>query len=215
MKKTLILGATTMITIGAFNGSLTTFAHASESPTNEITKLSGASLTEDASASISEVAPYIHKDSKGFLYVDSNIPRDIYINNKVELLEESFKEINMQVANGQVVINGDLSITNKSNFKTFASAKASKGYTSKTYWWGERATYTNSQTKTAVQQLQDAAIHEGFVAAALFWLPPIAGVGGITGAYCGKLASSMKSHNKGKGVILDMTWVLAYSVKSR
>ncbi|MEY9870334.1 hypothetical protein ABIE66_005840 [Peribacillus sp. B2I2] len=30
-----------------------------------------------------------------------------------------------------------------------------------------------------------------------------------------ELAKSMKSKNKGKGVTLDMTWALVYSVKSR
>ncbi|MGE8205854.1 hypothetical protein ACQKP0_14960 [Heyndrickxia sp. NPDC080065] len=58
-------------------------------------------------------------------------------------------KINKQVANGQVVINDDLTITNKSNFITFAS----KGYTSETFWFGVRATYFNAQSKAAVKQL--------------------------------------------------------------
>jgi hypothetical protein len=118
------------------------------------------------------------------------------------------------VANGQVVVNDDLSIANKSNFQA-SFAAASKGYTSKTYWWEVRATYSNSQAKTAIKQLQDAADHEQFLLASLFWLPPVAGIGGIIGAYCQKLEKTMKSHNKGKGVILDMTWALTYKCKSR
>ena len=125
-------------------------------------------------------------------------------------MEASFEDINAQVAKGQLEVNDDLSITDKS-FSTFAS----KGYTSKTFWWGERATYTNSQTKKAVEQLQDAATDINFIAVAIAWIPTLSVPTGVTSAYCGKLAKSMKSKNKGKGVILDMTWALAYKVKSR
>ncbi|MGE6718776.1 hypothetical protein ACQKGD_15550 [Peribacillus frigoritolerans] len=213
MRKTLILGVTTMLTLGSLNGSLATIAHANENenPSNKITELTRASLTKVSSDSILEVAPYVHKDDQGFLYVDSNIPRDIYIKNKVKVLEKSFKDINKQVANGQVVVNDDLSITKKSGFTTFAS----KGYTSETFWWGQRAKYTNSQTKSTVKQLENAGQDIGFLAAALVWLPAIGGITGISAAYCGKLAKSMKSKNNGNGVILDMTWALVYSVKSR
>ncbi|MED3759360.1 hypothetical protein P4555_09825 [Peribacillus frigoritolerans] len=213
MKKTLILGVTTMLALGAVGGSfgsLTTTAHASENSSNEITELPNATDVEDFSTTISEVEPYVHKNDQGFIYVDSSIPQDIYIKYNVDMLEESFEKINKQVASGQVIVNDDLSITNKG-----IALYASKGYTSKTYWWGKKATYTNAQTKSAVSSLEDAAFNVGSIAAATFWLPAIAGVTGITGVYCGALAKKMKSKNKGKGVILNMTWALAYTVKSR
>jgi hypothetical protein len=215
VRKAFILGATTIITLGFSNGSLSAIAHANENISNEITRLQEASLTEDASELILEVAPYVHKDEQGFLYVDHNIPQDIYTKNEVDVLEESFREINRQVENGLVVVNDDLSISNKSKFQAMASASTSKGYTSKTYWWGIRATYTDSQAKKAIKQLEDASDHEQTLGTVLFWLPPVAGIAGITGLYCKNLGKSMKSHNKGKGVILDMTWALTYKVKSR
>ncbi|AOH53367.1 hypothetical protein ABE28_003305 [Peribacillus muralis] len=213
MKKTINLGVATMLALGAVGGtfgSLTTTAHASENSSNEITEVPNATEVEDTTTLISEIESYIHKDAQGFLYVDSDIPIDLYNEYKVDLLEEYFEEINEQVANGQVEVNDDLSIIDKS-FTTFAS----KGYTSKKFWWGERATYTNAQTKKTVGQLEDAGIDIAFIGAAYLLLPPIAGGVGLTSAYCGKLAKSMKSKNKGKGVIVDMTWALAYKVKSR
>ncbi|KAA0562287.1 hypothetical protein F0342_17890 [Bacillus sp. CH30_1T] len=216
MKKALILGATTILTLGFSSGFLSNIAHANENISNEITGLPVASLAEDASEVIFEVAPYVHKNDQGFLYVDSSIPQDVYIKNELAVLEKSFEEINRQVKNGQVVVNEDLSITNLSvtnKYKFMAAAR--KGYTSKTYWWGVRATYTDSQAKKAIKQLEDASDTEQDYATILFWLPPVAGIAGITGVYCKKLGKAMKSHNKGKGVILDMTWALTYKVKSR
>lgn len=216
MKKTIILGVTSMLALGSLSG----FAHADEKTSNVSTKSHGATLnvnvpnlhasTEDASESISEVAPYVHKNDQGFLYVDSNMPEYIYIKNQVDLLEKSFEEINKQVANGQVVVNDDLSITNKSMITPFATKPKSE-----TFWWGVRTTYTNSQTNSAVKELTTAGVNNALGGAALFWLPTIGGIVTLSGAYCLKLADSMSSHNKGKGVILDMTWVLAWSCESR
>nr|WP_295973692.1 hypothetical protein [uncultured Bacillus sp.] len=132
MKKAPILAVTMMLTLG----SLTSIAHAYEIPSNEraneMTELRANEIkvSKDTSNSISEVAPYVHKDDKGFLYVDSNIPRDVYIKNQVDVLEASFEKINKQVADGQVVINDDLSITSTSSISTLST----KGYTSEKFW---------------------------------------------------------------------------------
>ena len=220
MKKPLVLGLTTMLTLG----TLAPIAQANENTSDETTELPKvlvtettldelpeSLITENSSDIISEVEPYVHRDKQGFLYVDNSIPRELYIQNKVDLLEKSFEEINKQVESGQVVINDDLSITSN-RFTTFASGN---GYTSETFWWGERATYNNAQTKSAVKSLTDASIDITFIAAATFWVPSIAAGSMLTAAYCGKLGKDMDAKNKGKGVILDMTWVLAYTVKSR
>lgn len=211
MKKPLILGMTTMLALGSLSGTLTPSAHANENTPNEVSEtVEGSVLTEEVSNPVTEVGPYVHKDEQGFLYIDKNIPEDVYIENNVQELEEKFAEINAQVENGQVTVNDDLSIT--SNMMT---TFASKGYTSKTFWWGERATYTNAQTKSAVKSINSAAVNIGFGGAMAFFLPLASVPAGVTAAYLYKVGNSMTNANKGRGVILDMTWALVYKTKSR
>ncbi|MDQ0174660.1 hypothetical protein [Bacillus chungangensis] len=59
----------------------------------------------------------------------------------------------------------------------------SKGYTSETFWWGIRATYNNQQAKDAISQLRSASVDAGLITAALFWIPQLGSVTGITSAY--------------------------------
>ena len=216
MKKPLILGLTTMVTLGSLAGSLAPAAHASEnevassSLTENVLEVASSSLTEN----VLEVAPYVYKNDQGLLSVDNNIPRYLYIENDVEALEKRFETINAQVANGEVTINDDLSIT--SNMMT---TRASKGYTSETFWWGEKATYTNAQTKTAVQQTNSAAIDTALIGAGTLFIPvfgsAFAPIVGLTSAYLFNLADYMSTANKGKGIILNMTWAFIYSTESR
>ncbi|WP_399628596.1 hypothetical protein [Sporosarcina sp. SG10008] len=217
MKKTLILGLSTMLTLGSLGGTLAPSAHASENPSNEVREAlvsTGATLTNDASSSILEVAPYVHKNDQGLLYVDNNIPRDVYIENNVEELEKQFERINTQVRSGQLTINDDLSITSN-QMTTFAS----KGYTSEKFWWGEKATYTNAQTKAAVKSTNAAGFDTALIGAGTLFLPffgvGFAAVSGVTSAYLFNLANDMDNANKGRGIILNMTWALVYTTESR
>lgn len=213
MKKTVIFGLSTMLALG----SLAPAASANENYSIKAQKSASSSLTlteDNLPSSVLAVAPYVHKNDQGFLSVDENIPEDIYNLYKVADLEKSFEDINAQVASGLLTINDDLSIT--SNMMT---TFASKGYTSQTYWWGEKATYTNAQAKVAAQQAQSAAIDTALITAGTFFIPvfgpSFAGVGTLTSAYLFKLSDSITTKNKGRGVIVNMTWALVYSVESR
>lgn len=214
MKKTLIFGVSSMLALGSLSGVMAPTAHASENSSYEVTKsFTSVELTEvspeESSTLISEVAPYVHKNDQGFLYVDSSIPNDTYIKHDVAQLEKSFEEINAKVENGFVTVNDDLSIT--PTFQTFAE----KNFTSEYFWWGERGTYTNQQAIDATKGVNKAAIDVGWIGALTAWIPGFAGVTGVTSGYLYKLGSGMEAANKGKGIIIDMNWTLTYTIKSR
>lgn len=218
MKKTFILGLTTMLTLG----SLAPVAHAENVNENnnylvEINELESYSLDESTPSFVLEVAPYVYKNEQGLLSIDNNISEDMYIKNNVEELEESFKLINEQVLAGKLTINDDLSITSNNMITTFSSN--SKGYTSKKYWWGEKATYTNKQAKAAVKQTNSAAIDTALIGAGTLLIPVygpgFAPIVGLTSAYLFNLADDMSKANKGKGIVVNMTWAFVYTVKSR
>lgn len=228
MKKALILGVSSMLALGSLGGVMTPTAHASENSSNEVTNspyevtksFAPVELTneltkvspEESSALISEVEPYVHKNDQGLLYVDSSIPSEIYNKHNVALLEKSFEEINAKVEKGFVTVNNDLSIT-PTFFQAFA--KKERNYTSETFWWGERGTYTNAQAKEAAQQVNTAAIDVAYIGALTAWIPGFAITIGITSAYLFKLSNDINVANKGKGIILDMNWTLTYSISSR
>lgn len=214
MKKTLIFGVSSMLALGSLSGVMAPTAQASENSSYEVTKsFTSVELTEvspeESSTLISEVAPYVHKNDQGFLYVDSSIPSDTYIKHDVAQLEKSFEKINAKVENGFVTVNDDLSIT--PTFQTFAE----KNFTSEYFWWGERGTYTNQQAIDATKGVNKAAIDVGWIGALTAWIPGFAGVTGVTSGYLYKLGSGMEAANKGKGIIIDMNWTLTYTIKSR
>lgn len=233
MKKPLILSMTTMLALSTLSMNLAPSAYASENSVNQIEETTAserevsdkkilfrenvAKLLEEremvrqVDAGIAAVEPYVLTDANGMFYIDKNIPTDVYEKYNVQDLEKEFAEINLQVKNNEVEINDDLSITSN-QVETLAKKK---GYTSKRFWWGERATYTNTQAKNAISQLNSAAINIGFGGALTFWLPLASVPAGITAYYCHKLGDSMSRANKGRGVILDMTWALTYKTKSR
>lgn len=216
MRKILILGLTTILTLGFLGGNLAPSAYASENTSFKVRESVVPTenlVNKDVPESVLEVAPYVHKNEQGLFYVDENIPTDIYIKNNVEDLEKHLEEINAQVTSGEVTINDDLSIT--SNMMT---PYASKGYTSEKRWWGEIATYTNAQANKAVRDTAVAAAQFGFGALGLYAIPllgVLAAPVGITGGYLTLLAAKMDAANKGRGVILNMTWAFAFTVKSR
>jgi len=214
MKKTLIFGLSSVLALGSLSGVMAPTAHASENSSYEATKsFTSVELTkvspEESSTFISEVTLYVHKNDQGFLYVDSSIPNDTYIKYDVAQLEKSFEEINAKVENGIVTVNDDLSIT--PTFQTFAK----KNFTSEYFWWGERGIYTNQQAVDANKAVNKAAIDVGFIGALTAWIPGFAGVTGLTSAYLFKLGNDMESKNKGKGLIIDVTWALTYTIESR
>lgn len=215
MKKIVIFGLSIMLALGSLAPAAS--ASSNENYSIKVQKSASSSLTlteDDLPSSVLTVAPYVHKNDQGFLYVDKNIPEDIYTLYNVADLEKSFEDINAQVASGLLTINDDLSITSNA-----IVTMSSKGYTSTTYWWGEKATYTNAQAKVAAQQAQSAAVDTALISAGTFFIPvfgsAFAGVGGLTAAYLFKLSDSITTKNKGRGVIVNMTWALVFTVESR
>lgn len=216
MKKIVTLGLSTMLALGSLVPVASASANSNENYSIKVQESASSSLTltEDLPSSVLVVAPYVHKNDQGFLYIDKNIPEDIYTTYNVVELEKSFEEINAQVASGVLTINDDLSITSNE-----IVTMSSKGYTSKRYWWGEKATYTNTQAKTAARQAQSAAVDTALITAGTLFIPVFgqgfAAISGLTSAYLFKLSDSMTVKNKGKGVIVNMTWALVFTVESR
>lgn len=138
----------------------------------------------------------------------------------VEIDEATYEAVilNISMTNEEIAKNDGTIDPNTKVINTNEISIFSSGYTSQKFWWGERATYTSAQTTRAVKDTYVAAAQIGLGTlglAAIPFLQVLAVPTGITGGYLTLLASKMDAANKGRGVILDMTKALAFTVKSR
>lgn len=155
-----------------------------------------------------------------FVFVENNqfvlkLPEGIEVDDVTyNAVVSSINKANEEITKNNATIN-EITKTIDTNEITLFS---SQGYTSQKFWWGERGIYTNAQTNAAVKQGNVAAAQIGLGTAFLAFIPllgPLAAGTGVTAAYITLLTSKMDAANNGRGVIVDMTWALVFTVKSR
>lgn len=175
----------------------------------------GVSTAQDEQeVMINTVEKYVNLNPDGTIELSEEIPKELVEKYDINSLKERFESLNQQVKDGRIVINEDLSISEKNLIQARAAAKYEK---TKRYWWGDKNWYTNAQTKAHIKDLNSAVIAAGGVATAMGTLGFVPGAftGAVAGTYWGLLASRMDAHNKGKGVTVSATWALVFSVNSR
>lgn len=121
--------------------------------------------------------------------------------------------MNQQVRSGQIIINSDLSITEKKSNVTVLAKSTKKYEKTKRYWWGDKNWYTHAQTKAHIKDLNSATI--AATALGILGFAPGAFVGTVAATYWQLLASRMDAHDKGKGVTVLVTWTLVFKVGTR
>jgi len=179
--------------------------------------------TDSMNEQINVVENYIDLNSDGTISLANDVPESVKDKYQLDKLSERFDQLNERVKSGEIVINKDLSITEKqpSNNLNSQVTMAAASYSAqvekhKEYWWGQKNWYNNSQTKKAQDALNTAA-GAATLAAGLSSLgfPPGAFAGGVAAGYWSLLSSRMGAHNNGKGVTVSVTWALVFSVASR
>ena len=88
------------------------------------------------------------------------------------------------------------------------------------HWWGIRRYASNSSTKEIIDYFSTvsngAGIACGGTAAIGLIFPaalPASAFSGVGAGYFGLLASRISANNKGRGVIIDLTYVLVFNIK--
>lgn len=186
----------------------------SNNVTNEVLK----NNEESSVFELRSMDRFVSVENNQFVF---NLPDNIEIDDGLyEDVISNISDVNEKIVNNNGTIDPD---TKKVSFDEdmYISTLSSeiKYISEETFWWGVRTTYTNSQTNHAVKSLNAAAAQGGLMGYALSYLPIFGQIAGgasaITGGYLGLIGSRMDLANKGNGVILDMTWALAFSVESR
>lgn len=189
---------------------------ASAAGTQPVSSQNSATIQKQQENMIDTVEQYIVLNQDGTIGISKDMSQNMIEEYDINSLQERFDLLNQQVKANQIVINEDLSITQKNTMHIMA-AKAAKYEKTQRYWWGDKNWYTNAQTKAHIKDLNTAAIAAGGTGAALGALGFIPGAftGAVAGTYWGVLASRMDANNKGKGVTVSVTWVLAFNVEPR
>lgn len=133
--------------------------------------------------------------------------------------EKHLNYINNQAKEGLVKINNDMT------FSVLAEqnqAKASghwydcgggRNTNTTNYWWGYARYACDCETRRMSSDFASCATVAAGVAAVGTYFGGIGAVpGGLSSAYFGLLSSRLDANNHGRGVYVEMTWVLAFDI---
>lgn len=214
MKKKLKLMSVSFVALTLFSTATPTIASAAVYAEEEPVIVGIDNFAEEPTVDeLQSLDKYVSVENNQFVL---NLPENVVIDDVTyQSLVSNIAIANEEITNSNATINPVTKEITETGFVVFSS----KGYRSQKFWWGERATYTNAQTNSAVKQLNVAAAQIGFGAVGLAFIPVVGtaagGTAGITAAYLTLLSAKMDAANKGRGVIVDMTWALVFTVKSR
>lgn len=155
-------------------------------------------------------------DNINALSATQGLPSNLTKDNFVQTIDNKVTELNQQVQDGQLEVDSNGQLTNTSDSSFYVQGGSTKDIT---YWWGKaRYKSTANANKWAAQLNGLAAVNAGVgvVDGAIF-----GAVGaipnGLTSAYCWGLSNSISYRNSlnSRGIIANITWVLAYSIRSQ
>lgn len=181
-------------------------------------------LTEDI---IQKADKYVELNQSTNKFVLNKDAYDVLTKNEIKIVLEAITQGNVAVQN---LYKDDIkSIKTNGNYieiQEFFDSSSSEINLSRdaginkttTHWWGTSAYYSKNRATEVVLDYRSARTFAAGVTIATAGSPlaaftiPV----GLTGAYWELLADRIERHNvSGRGVIVNLTWVLAFTVKSQ
>lgn len=174
---------------------------------------------------IEEADEFVDVSEDGFITL--NIPSDVVeqlSEEQYEMYLEGINEINRLIDQGELEVteNGTIYETSDDDLVVQGGNVDKMVY----HWWGYTRYANNRNTKNLINRFNTASNGDwivcGGTASASYLFPVSApvtglmsGLSGMTAGYWGLLASRMSAKNKGKGVIVNMTWAFVFTVNSQ
>lgn len=188
---------------GSSSEVLTETVSANELPTIE---------TENSDLFIEEVEPYIYKTMQGTIEI-GNYPESFSstYSNEIESLEAYLAPLNQQVLDGTLRVTDDLA------FAPTAQLRAA-GNGATIYWWGYQYVFNKSQGLNFAKSMEDLSYGTLSMGSflSMFGLAKIgAPLGALGGPYYKQIAKKVREKVTSKGVIINITHVAVFTVKSR
>ncbi|MBT9148465.1 MAG: hypothetical protein DDT32_02239 [Syntrophomonadaceae bacterium] len=173
------------------------------------------------------VEPYVERSDRGTFRFSKGLgvlSRELGLSTEILVeLQKSMNEVNKHIMNGDLRSDKDLRVfpvneQNTINTSTEFSILSFTGINRvETFWWGIRRHACFFESQRIVADFGSAsAVGAAAAVAANIWAKPISAFAGLATAYYALLASRIAFHNvSGRGTIIDLTWVLVFSVRSQ
>lgn len=162
---------------------------------------------------------YISVDEDGYFEIDEKAAKKDGINTElVNGQKKYFKELNSMIKEGKLQADKNLEIV---SLNEDTSLMASHWYscgggrtTSVAYhWWGYSRYTCDCLTQQIAADFNSCASVAGGVGVIGAYFGPIGALpGGLSCSYWWLLASRLDANNHGRGVYIEMTWVLAFNI---
>lgn len=212
-----------LLTVFSFSTTVTAFAKTSEEPVAESISEKDYSMTD-----ILSLEKYIQVKEGLFVFDIQKALEDGKDYNLVLGQQKYLEYLNQQVKDNVLKLSKDLTIENikENDFSqrnmTGVLAKASckgKSVAAKYYWWGYKTVLNSCETKKAISDANTVAAAGGIGGTSLgglgIFFPVLlipGAISGATGSWFYLFATRLDANNKGKGVIVEMTWAAVFDI---
>lgn len=175
---------------------------------------------------VKALEPYVYVEDGCFRIDVGRAVADGFETELVYSQSRFFEELNKAAKQGKIVIHENLDFTTTSPDRESASYTPYSGgsrhwhdcgggrNTSVTnHWWGYSRYACDCETRRMMADFNSCASVAAGVAVVGAYFGPIGAIpGGLSSAYWWLLASRLDANNHGKGVYIEMTWVLAFDI---
>lgn len=165
---------------------------------------------------INKVEKFVEVNNEGHIQLSNELSEEMYEEYNLSALEDHFEELNYGVDSELIAIDKNLNVIELGSQPTLY---ANDYISSTTHWWGRSTIYNNSQANAAAQQFRNYALGYSTIGGLGVLVPGIgpavAGAGGLSATYSNLVANRIDNNNNGNGVVLNMTWVAAFTVEPR
>lgn len=201
-------------------------AFAAEIP---VTQKNNASLTTNVNEysvkEVKQLEPYVDIINKHY-YLNTEAALAVGLDSKLVYTQKQvFDYLNGEVDNGNIAIQEnmdfivllpDSNISSNTNVKSashWSSCGGGRNTASTNHWWGYSRYACDCETQRMSADFNScASVAAGVGVVGAYFGPVGALPGGLTSAYWWLLASRLDANNHGKGVYIEMTWVLAFDI---
>lgn len=178
---------------------------------------------------ILSLKPFVHVED-GFFVLNENGASEAGIDSiLIKGQQEYFIFLNQQVKLNAISVASDLTIqrlsnNNENQNNTFIRFTRCRGVTTSPeyFWWGYKTKLNSCDTAKVSSDAGTIAAGGAITTTSLtalgVWFPPLLAVGaisGLTSGYFWLLSERLNANNKGRGVIVDMTWATIYNITSQ
>lgn len=173
---------------------------------------------------VKALEPYVYVENGNFMLDKERAIADNVDEVLLDGQQDYFDILNNRAEQGKIIINEDLSIVN-TEFQTatanLGNARAGHWYScgggrntnTVEYWWGYSRYACDCETQRMAADFNSCASVAAGVGVVGAYFGAVGAIpGGLASSYWWLLASRLDANNHGRGVFVEMTWILVFDI---